>query len=385
MPDLCTGGLRSLMLFMVGFGSAAGGPIKVNGGKIVRSLGDNALLPCTIDTEQVIAQVMWQQKRDEQRRNFFTAVFTNGKEIKYDDIFDGRMTYFGKEGKNASIYLKNITLRDEGTYTCIFTLFPDGPVEEEIQLIVRVPPTVTVQTYPVPSLADCSEHILVTCTAANAKPAADITWETPFTLHANQTIAPSAANGTVTVSSQFHLCPNRSLHGQNIFCVVEHPTLNASKRFPYKLNIYYMSSLIVKAQKTEEGGLHLVCDADANPPATKYIWTKENGPIPEGVRTENDQLKLPKLTPDLNGLYRCEASNTVGTAFGSLYLHTSEHQPRQYIVLFIIIVVLLIMLGILGFLYYKKIPISKEVSPKESPLRPLRHSQKESDQDSPEH
>ncbi|XP_067842572.1 nectin-3-like isoform X2 [Heptranchias perlo] len=311
-----------LVELIVSLGSAAGGPIKVNGDKIVRSLGDNTLLPCTINTKQFVSQFMWQQKRGQQQLNFFTLVFTNGNKSSLNDIFDGRMTYVGQEHNNASMFLKNIALSDEGTYICIFTLFPDGPIQEEIQLIVIVPPIVTVQIYPVPSLADCSEKVLVTCTAANAKPAANITWETPFTSDANQNIAPPAANGTVTIFSQFRLCPTRSVHGKNIICVVEHPTLKAPKRFPYKLNISYISSVIVRPHHSEQGRLSLVCDADANPPATKYIWTKENGSIPEGVTTENEQVKLTKLTSDLNGLYTCEASNIVGTVFGSIYLYT---------------------------------------------------------------
>ncbi|XP_059502413.1 OX-2 membrane glycoprotein-like isoform X4 [Stegostoma tigrinum] len=217
--------------------AAAPGPINVNGDQILRSVGDDTLLPCTIDTEQTISQFMWRHRRGQQQRNFFTAAFRNGKTETLDDTFDDRMTYVGTSSKNASMYLRNITLSDEGTYSCIFTLFPAGPVETDLQLIVTAPPAVTIQTYPVFSLIDCSRHLIVTCIAANAKPAAGITWEVPFNIRANQNTGHPAANGTVTVSSQFHLCPNKSLYGQNIVCVVEHPALRASKRVSYRLNI----------------------------------------------------------------------------------------------------------------------------------------------------
>ncbi|XP_060681804.1 nectin-1-like isoform X2 [Hemiscyllium ocellatum] len=315
---------------------------------------------------------MWQHRRGQQKRNFFTAVFKNGKDERPDDIFDGRMTYVGQSSKNASMYLRNITLSDEGIYKCIFTLFPDGPVEEDIQLIVTAPPTVTIKTYPDFSLIDCWKRLVVICTAANAKPAASITWQTPFVVHTNENIGPPAENGTVTVSNRFQLCPNKSLHGQKIVCVVEHPTFIASKHVPYQLTIDYMSSAFIDHQMTEDGGLYLICIADANPPPTEYIWTKKNDSIPEGVIIQNDKIKFSKLTPGLYGLYRCEASNTAGTASGSFYLFpiADDQQPRHYKVPFIIVILMLIiLLGVLSYLYHrarKKHPqrnSDKETSP----------------------
>ncbi|XP_043547139.1 nectin-3-like isoform X2 [Chiloscyllium plagiosum] len=339
-----------LLLIVWNPGSEAADPIKLNGGQILRSVGDDALLPCTIKTEQTISQFMWRYKRGQQQWNFFTAVFKNGKDERLNDIFNGRMTYVGQSSKNASMYLRNITLSDEGIYSCIFTLFPDGPVEEDIRLIVRAPPTVTIQTYPDFSLIDCRKHLIVICTAANAKPAASITWKAPFDVHTDESIGPPAENGTVTVSSWFQLCPNKSLHGQKIVCVVEHPTLNASKHVPYLLTIDY-----------------------ANPLPTEFIWTKKNDSIPEGVIIQKDKIKFSKLTSDLEGLYICAASNTAGTASGSFYLFpiADDQQPRHYMVPFIIIILILIIpLGALSYRYHrarKKRPqrnSDKETSPK---------------------
>ncbi|XP_078078880.1 nectin-3-like isoform X2 [Mustelus asterias] len=380
-----------LLLLTVRLNSASAGPIKMNGKQIVRALHDNVLLPCTIITNKPISQFMWKLMRGQQELNIFTADFRNGKHQHFDEKFDGRITYVGQDHKNASIYFKNLTLQDEGIYRCIFTLFPDGPFEEEIQLTLTVPPTIMIQTYPVFSPNDCSERLGITCIAANAKPAANINWEMPFAFNASEHIEPPAPNGTVTVSSHFHLCPARSMNGQNVSCIVRHPTLNSLEQVSYKLNITYaarsadvfhkrgliwgrnraegsllinMSSVIVRPQKTELGSLYLVCSADANPPAIKFIWTKDNGPIPEGVIIENDRVKLIKLTPDLYGLYLCEASNAVGAASGSLYLFTGDHQPRKYIILLIVIILVLVfVIGILSYCYHRKMQTNKETSP----------------------
>ncbi|XP_043547141.1 OX-2 membrane glycoprotein-like isoform X4 [Chiloscyllium plagiosum] len=261
-----------LLLIVWNPGSEAADPIKLNGGQILRSVGDDALLPCTIKTEQTISQFMWRYKRGQQQWNFFTAVFKNGKDERLNDIFNGRMTYVGQSSKNASMYLRNITLSDEGIYSCIFTLFPDGPVEEDIRLIVR-----------------------------------DI------------------------------------------------------------------SSAFIDYQRTEDGGLYLICIADANPLPTEFIWTKKNDSIPEGVIIQKDKIKFSKLTSDLEGLYICAASNTAGTASGSFYLFpiADDQQPRHYMVPFIIIILILIIpLGALSYRYHrarKKRPqrnSDKETSPK---------------------
>ncbi|XP_078078882.1 nectin-3-like isoform X4 [Mustelus asterias] len=267
-----------LLLLTVRLNSASAGPIKMNGKQIVRALHDNVLLPCTIITNKPISQFMWKLMRGQQELNIFTADFRNGKHQHFDEKFDGRITYVGQDHKNASIYFKNLTLQDEGIYRCIFTLFPDGPFEEEIQL----------------TLTD-------------------------------------------------------------------------------------MSSVIVRPQKTELGSLYLVCSADANPPAIKFIWTKDNGPIPEGVIIENDRVKLIKLTPDLYGLYLCEASNAVGAASGSLYLFTGDHQPRKYIILLIVIILVLVfVIGILSYCYHRKMQTNKETSPEVMLREPLQHQQRES-------
>lgn len=34
------------------------------------------------------------------------------------------------------------------------------------------------------------------------------------------------------------------------------------------------------------------------------------------------------MTPDLNGLYQCEASNTYGTKHGHLYVHVTSGEVR---------------------------------------------------------
>ncbi|XP_059502415.1 nectin-4-like isoform X1 [Stegostoma tigrinum] len=367
-----------LWLLVWHLGAAAPGPINVNGDQILRSVGDDTLLPCTIDTEQTISQFMWRHRRGQQQRNFFTASFRNGKTETLDDTFDDRMTYVGTSSKNASMYLRNITLSDEGTYSCIFTLFPAGPVETDLQLIVTAPPAVTIQTYPVFSLIDCSRRLIVTCIAANAKPAAGITWEVPFNIRANQNTGHPAANGTVTVSSQFHLCPNKSLYGQNIVCVVEHPALRASKRVSYRLNIDYISSVLIKPQKNEDGYLYLICAADANPPPTEYIWTKLNDSIPEGVIIQHDRIKLPKLTPEPYGYYTCAASNIAGTASGSIYLFplADDQKERHYMVPFIVIILMLIiLLSTFGYFYQRlrrknqQRSIGKETSSKMMPSR----------------
>lgn len=99
--------------------------------------GGTIVLPCKLtDTTESLTQISWQRKTREKLQNddFFTIMsdgpqFVNGH--------DKRFEFIGSfDDKNGSLQLADITLLDEGIYTCIFTLFPSGNYKTEIPLNV---------------------------------------------------------------------------------------------------------------------------------------------------------------------------------------------------------------------------------------------------------
>ncbi|KAF4086828.1 hypothetical protein AMELA_G00088880 [Ameiurus melas] len=53
---------------------------------------------------------------------------------------------------------------------------------------------------------------------------------------------------------------------------------------------------------------------------TKYSWRRQDwSGLPEGVKAEGDRLHFLKLSPELDGIYICEAVNKNGAAAGSVF------------------------------------------------------------------
>eukprot|EP00062_Callorhinchus_milii_P024166 gi/632983793/ref/XP_007908822.1/ PREDICTED: irregular chiasm C-roughest protein-like [Callorhinchus milii] len=186
-----------------------------------------------------------------------------------------------------------------------------------------VAPIVVIEPDPDIPVADSGESIIATCLAKYAKAAASINWESPFNFSFTQSATPPAPDGTVTISSPLRLSPTREMNGKYVYCVVEHPALKTPERLDYKLNIHYMSSISITAVKTEQESLQLKCIVDANPSPIHYNWIRANDSFPKSITVQEDGIiTLPRMTPDLDGLYVCKASNKVGSAKAFLYLDT---------------------------------------------------------------
>uniref|UniRef100_A0A3B3IFI8 Ig-like domain-containing protein n=1 Tax=Oryzias latipes TaxID=8090 RepID=A0A3B3IFI8_ORYLA len=125
---------------------------------------------------------------------------SNGKDFRFE--FIGNFN-----NKNGTLKFSDVTLNDEGSYTCIFSLFPSGKQSRNSQLVI---------------LEGNEEVPLATCTAAASKPKADVRWikgslegkvreELKETQH---------ANGTTTTWSTLLGKPGREMNGQLVKCVI---------------------------------------------------------------------------------------------------------------------------------------------------------------------
>lgn len=90
-----------------------------------------------------------------------------------------------------------------------------------------------------PVAGEEKESILATCTAANAKPPAEIQWRTgrigqPVTTSTNTTLN---ADSTTTVRVDLRGEPSRDINQKEAQCVVNHVTLSQERVVPYKLDV----------------------------------------------------------------------------------------------------------------------------------------------------
>ncbi|KAF4070174.1 hypothetical protein AMELA_G00296230 [Ameiurus melas] len=113
--------------------------IRVIGRDATVVAGDDARLSCQlVDTAEELTSVTWQRrtKGKAKKHRFFGCRF-RAKEEHMNGLKD-RVKFTGDiPGLDGSILLSNITVSDEGIYTCIFSIFPSGPFETAIHLTVQ--------------------------------------------------------------------------------------------------------------------------------------------------------------------------------------------------------------------------------------------------------
>uniref|UniRef100_A0A3B3HC28 Ig-like domain-containing protein n=1 Tax=Oryzias latipes TaxID=8090 RepID=A0A3B3HC28_ORYLA len=226
--DFCTEALNSCFVLFTA----------VQAGDVVVMLGSSAVLPCHIITNDRLSQITWQRtiKGKAPDDVFVTIQPTNG--LKYRNGQDLRFESIGNfNDKNGTLKFSNVTLKDEGSYTCIFSLFPSGTQSRNSQLVILVPPITNLMDYT--PLEGNEEVPLATCTAAASKPKAEVRWikgslEGKVREELNET---QHANGTTTTWSTLLGKPGREMN-----VILAPPSL--STPLPFWLMVWSLLALI---------------------------------------------------------------------------------------------------------------------------------------------
>uniref|UniRef100_A0A3Q3GNX6 Ig-like domain-containing protein n=1 Tax=Kryptolebias marmoratus TaxID=37003 RepID=A0A3Q3GNX6_KRYMA len=108
----------------------------VMGGRATAEFGASATLPCKLTqslSSESLEQISWQRKtKGKPQTDNFLIIKPSG--VQFVNGNDKRFRFIGNF--NGTLQLNDVNLDDEGSYTCIFSLFPSGNFKTEIPLRV---------------------------------------------------------------------------------------------------------------------------------------------------------------------------------------------------------------------------------------------------------
>ncbi|XP_066555957.1 cell adhesion molecule 2 isoform X2 [Amia ocellicauda] len=284
--------------------------------------GGTANLTCRVDHNDNTS-LQWSNPAQQ------TLYFGDKKALR-----DNRIELVRASWHELSISISDVTLSDEGQYTCsLFTM----PVKtaKAFLTVLGVPEKPQITGYS--KAAREGDKITLTCMTSGSKPAADIRWfRNEKEIKGAKEV--NASGKTFTVKSTLQLLVDRNDDGVAYTCRVDHISLNSSPQQATQFVEVHYAPLVEITHSLifpQEGQyLKLECVSKGNPSPDPVLWTKDGQDLPDLDRmiVDGRELTITSLNKTDNGTYRCEASNNLGksSAEYNLYVYamtTSKELP----------------------------------------------------------
>nr|XP_014353374.1 PREDICTED: cell adhesion molecule 2-like [Latimeria chalumnae] len=248
---------------------------------------------------------------------------------------DNRIELIRASWHELSISISNVTLTDEGQYTCsLFTM----PVKtsKAFLTVLGVPEKPQIFGFTKPVME--GDKMTLTCKTSGSKPAASVRWfkndkEVKNVVNDQK----EDTNGkTFTVTSTMDFQVDRFDDGAALSCRVYHESFNHTPQIAMQvLEVHYTPSVKIIPSNIipqERQDLTLTCESKGKPVPEPVLWTKDGGELPDPDRmvVNGRILTISVLNKTDNGTYRCEATNAIGqsSADYNLFVHdasTSQH------------------------------------------------------------
>ncbi|XP_037601387.1 nectin-3 isoform X5 [Cebus imitator] len=316
--------LFPLLLFSRLCGALAG-PIIVEP-HVTAVWGKNVSLKCLIEVNETITQISWEKIHGKSSQT--VAVHHPQYGFSVQGEYQGRVLFKNYSLNDATITLHNIGFSDSGKYICKAVTFPLGNAQSSTTVTVLVEPTVSLIKGPDSLIDGGNETVAAICIAATGKPVAHIDWEGD--LGEMESTTTSFPNETATIVSQYKLFPTRFARGRRITCVVKHPALEKDIRYSFILDIQYAPEVSVTGYDGNwfvgRKGVNLKCNADANPPPFKSVWSRLDGQWPDGLLASDNTLHfVHPLTFNYSGVYICKVTNSLGQRSDQKVIYISAY------------------------------------------------------------
>ncbi|XP_007646580.1 nectin-3 isoform X4 [Cricetulus griseus] len=292
--------------------------------------GKNVSLKCLIEVNETITQISWEKIHGKSTQTIAVHHPQYGFSVQGD--YQGRVLFKNYSLNDATITLHNIGFSDSGKYICKAVTFPLGNAQSSTTVTVLVEPTVSLIKGPDSLIDGGNETVAAICIAATGKPVAHIDWEGD--LGEMESTTTSFPNETATIVSQYKLFPTRFARGRRITCVVKHPALEKDVRYSFVLDIQYAPEVSVTGYDGNwfvgRKGVNLKCNADANPPPFKSVWSRLDGQWPEGLLASDNTLHfVSPLTFNYSGIYICKVTNSLGQRSDQKVIYISDIPLKQ--------------------------------------------------------
>ncbi|XP_024591137.1 nectin-3 isoform X2 [Neophocaena asiaeorientalis asiaeorientalis] len=320
--------LFPLLLFSRLCGALAG-PVIVEP-HVTAVWGKNVSLKCLIEGNETITQILWEKIHGKSAQT--VAVHHPQYGFSVQGEYQGRVLFKNYSLNDATITLHNIGFSDSGQYICKAVTFPLGNAQSSTTVTVLVEPTVSLIKGPDSLIDGGNETVAAICIAATGKPVAHIDWEGD--LGEMESTTTSFPNETATIVSQYKLFPTRFARGRRITCVVKHPALEKDIRYSFILDIQYAPEVSVTGYDGNwfvgRKGVNLKCNADANPPPFKSVWSRLDGQWPDGLLASDNTLHfVHPLTFNYSGVYVCKVTNSLGQRSDQKVIYISDVPLKQ--------------------------------------------------------
>ncbi|XP_026163068.1 butyrophilin subfamily 2 member A1-like isoform X2 [Mastacembelus armatus] len=185
---VCLRTLEYLVFICLLFWTGASGNNQGTGDVTVKvTVGDDAILPCSLSTRENIVQKLFHWRKDGQDVFLYDAGLTFSITSPHQDQqFKGRVFHFPDklQSGNASIVIRNTKVTDSGNYSCDFPHLQTGRLIFKISLIVDLTLKDRSGQFPGAAPAPCCKILKVTedgvvlqCEVQGASPKPDVKWQ----------------------------------------------------------------------------------------------------------------------------------------------------------------------------------------------------------------